>query len=199
MSNSSGAALRRIAAVVVPLTLWISHALWLPVFGTLLVSAEAPAQADAALVLAGDASGQRILRAAGLVQQGYVPVVFVSGPRMFYGRSEDSLAIPFAVSAGFPESYFRGLPVDAYSTREEAEKLTPILRARGVRRLLVVTSDYHTGRAGRLWRQIASGIEVHMVAAPDPFFRPDSWWRRREATKRVFDEWVKTVTSPFGI
>jgi hypothetical protein len=40
---------------------------------------------------------------------------------------------------------------------------------------------------------------MRVVAAPDEFFRPDSWWRSRQAQKTVFAEWCKTIASAFGI
>jgi uncharacterized SAM-binding protein YcdF (DUF218 family) len=202
--NSPGAPRRRrrlrfwiLAAT--PLLLWVSSTLWLPSIGSALISAEAPVRCDIAVVLAGDSSGQRVLRAAELVKENFAPKVVVSGPMLFYGMGEDQLAIPFAVRQGYPAAYFEGFPMVAYSTKDEARILLDALRRRGVGSILLVTSDYHTGRAGRIWRSLAGGIRIHVVAAPDPFFKADSWWKNREAQKRVFTEWVKTVTTPFGI
>ena len=68
---------------------------------------EGAAHADIAVVLAGDYYGNRVLRAAELVKQGYVPNVLVSGPHMLYGFYECDLEIPFAVQRGYPESWFQ--------------------------------------------------------------------------------------------
>ena len=48
--------------------------------GRYLVDADPPVPADAALVLAGDAAGFRIIRAAELVREGFTSTVLVSGP-----------------------------------------------------------------------------------------------------------------------
>ena len=48
--------------------------------GEFLVHTETPSHADVIVVLAGDPSGHRILRAAELVKQGYASKVLVSGP-----------------------------------------------------------------------------------------------------------------------
>jgi len=37
------------------------------------------------------------------------------------------------------------------------------------------------------------------VAAPDKFFKPDSWWRTRESQKTFLFEWLKTIAGPLGI
>ncbi|MBM3796328.1 MAG: hypothetical protein FJW31_20215 [Acidobacteria bacterium] len=52
---------------------------WLPWFGTWLVDGQPPVKAEIAVVLAGDFSGLRVLRGAGLVRDGYVPKALVSG------------------------------------------------------------------------------------------------------------------------
>ena len=73
------------------------------------------------------------------------------------------------------------------------------VRKRGFKKLLVVTSNYHTARAGRIWRRRAAGIEVHVVAAPDHDVVPERWWQSREARKKLLFEWMKTVTGPLGV
>jgi uncharacterized SAM-binding protein YcdF (DUF218 family) len=95
--------------------------------------------------------------------------------------------------------YFIPVPHHALSTQEEARVLVPELRKLGAHSFLLVTSDYHTRRAGRYFRQLADGLDMRVVAAPDEFFRWNSWWRNREARKIVYLEWSKTVASVFGM
>ncbi len=80
---------------------------------------------------------------------------------------ESDLAIPFAVQHGYPESYFVALPNDDRSTRDEASDVLAALSKRHARRVDIVTSDYHTRRAGNIYRAKLHGLEIHMVAAPD--------------------------------
>jgi uncharacterized SAM-binding protein YcdF (DUF218 family) len=87
----------------------------------------------------------------------------------------------------------------AKSTQEEAERVIPELRRLGARSFLLVTSEYHTRRAEKIFRKLAPEIEMRVIAAPDEYFRPDSWWRNREGRKIVYIEWSKTVASWFGI
>jgi len=176
-----------------------THSLWLTALGRLLVCDDGPAHADIAVVLAGDYSGHRILRAAQLVEQGYVPAVLVSGPHMLYGLYECDLAIPFAVKHGSPESWFIREPHEALSTRAEAAAILPDLRRRGVHRFLLVTSNYHTARAARLFRAAGRDFDIRVVSAPDDWFNPGDWWRNREGQKVFFMEWCKTVASALGM
>src|SRR5579862_6093052 len=70
--------------------------------GAMLVNAGPPQSAGIAVVLAGDTSGNRVLKAAELVREGYVPKVLVSGAGREYGVPETILAINFAVENGYP-------------------------------------------------------------------------------------------------
>ena len=176
-----------------------THAIWLTALGRVLVRDDGPAHADIAVVLAGDFSGNRILRAAELVRQGYVPKVLVSGPNTLYGHYECDAAIPFAVEHGYPEAWFIRAPHEALSTREEAVALLPDLRRLGVHRFLLVTSNFHSARAARIFRAAGPEFDIRTVAAPDKYFRPESWWRNREGQKLFFMEWSKTFAGLLGM
>jgi uncharacterized SAM-binding protein YcdF (DUF218 family) len=187
-----------ILATVVVLGLIFRHAI-LTGMGSYLVKSDVPEKADIALVLAGDGAGNRILAAAQLVRRGYVSRVLVSGPSGIYGKYECDLAIPFAVKAGYPESYFQHFENDARSTKEEARDTIARIHQLGAHKVLLVTSDYHTRRAGKIYRAAAPDLQFVVVAAPDTDFTVDAWWHNRQAQKTAFNEWLKTVTEPFGI
>jgi uncharacterized SAM-binding protein YcdF (DUF218 family) len=177
----------------------IFHSQILGGLGGYLVQEEAPQKADAAVVLAGDSWGNRILTAAQLERDGYVPKVLVSGPDGEYGLYESDLAIPFAVKHGYPESYFVAVKNKARSTRAEAVALLPEIRREGIRRLLLVTSNYHTRRAARIFREVAPDLTIVVVGAPDQNFTPQGWWRDREGQKTFVTEWEKTIAGWLGI
>lgn len=178
---------------------WLSYPLWMAALGNYLVRADEPARADIAVVLAGDYFGYRMLEGAELVRQGFTGRILVSGPEGMYGYNEAELAIPFAVRSGYPESWFIPFPHKALSTREEAAIVVPELRKRNVRRCLLVTSNFHTRRAGGIFRAAAPDLEFRVIAAPDKLFRPGEWWRTREGQKRFVLEWMKTVSNWFGV
>lgn len=187
-----------VLVLLLALVLAVSYALWLPWLGSWLEKSGMPHQADVAVVLAGDFGGERILRAAELAKAGFVPKVLVSGPSA-YGGTECDLAIPFAVRHGYPESMFECVPSDARSTRAEARVFVPLMKRRDVRSYLLVTSDYHTRRAGKLFHQAGPELTEYVVAAPDAAFQLRKWWQEREGQKAVLLEWIKTVGTWFGM
>jgi uncharacterized SAM-binding protein YcdF (DUF218 family) len=180
---------------------YAARSLWLPLIAEFLIDAGHPHKADMIVVLAGDFSGNRILKAAELVRDGFAPKALVSGPEGQYGRTEDELAIQFAVECGYPRSYFIALPNDGKSTTEEADRVIAALERMHIRSVEIVTSDIHTRRAGAAYRRrtAAAGIEMHVVAAPSARFKPGEWWKEREGQKAVFLEWTKTIATWFGI
>jgi uncharacterized SAM-binding protein YcdF (DUF218 family) len=192
-----------IALATLALILFFTRTLWLTGLGWVLVNDQGPAKADIAVVLGGDQWGHRILKGAELVRQGYVSKVLVSGPPGYFGFHESDLAIQFAERKGHPAEWFIPLPHEAYSTKEEAAVILAELRRRGVHCFLLITSNFHTARAARIYRKAEKGMPdaptFRTVASTDEFFSPDSWWRNREGRKIFFNEWLKTLTGPLGI
>jgi len=192
--------LRGLLAVGLTVVLLIATApWWLAALGRYLVKADGPAPADVVIVLAGDFSGNRILTGGDLVRNGLAPAALVSGPSGAYGMHESDLAIRFAAAHGYPESYFIAVPNDSRSTVSEADVMLAVVRSRGAHRLDIVTSNYHTRRAGNIYRSKAPDLEIHMVSAPDVVFQPDSWWKNRDARKTFLMEWMKTVATKLGM
>jgi uncharacterized SAM-binding protein YcdF (DUF218 family) len=176
---------------------------WLAAMGGALVHEDGPGKAEIAVVLAGDFTGQRLITSAELVRQGYVPRVLVSGPPGFYGVNESDAAIRFGTAKGYPAEWFVALPHSALSTRDEAAAVLTALRQRHIHSFLLVTSNYHSARARRIFlaaeRRMGGGPEMRVVVAPNESFTPTGWWHTREGQKTTFMEWIKTVTGAFGI
>jgi uncharacterized SAM-binding protein YcdF (DUF218 family) len=177
----------------------VLHARILSALGDYLVQASPPQKADAALVLAGDGWGYRVLTAAHLARDGFVPQVLVSGPDGAYGLHECDLAIPFAVKQGFAESSFVHVEHSARSTMAEAQVVLPVIRRMGLKHIIIVTSNFHTRRAGAIFRRLAPDLTILVVAAPDRNFTADGWWHGREGQKTFLMEWEKTVANWIGL
>jgi uncharacterized SAM-binding protein YcdF (DUF218 family) len=187
------------AAALLVVLLAITYPLWLALLGGYLMKADPPVPADLIVVLAGDFGGNRILTAGSMVRQGLAPKALVSGAPEIYGQHESELAIPFAVRRGYPESYFVALLHEGHSTASEADALIAELKRRHAHRVDIVTSNYHTRRAGKIFRSKAPDLELHVISAPDPYFSPDGWWKNREGRKIFVIEWMKTVATWLGM
>jgi uncharacterized SAM-binding protein YcdF (DUF218 family) len=191
-----------LALVLLVVIAFLTRNLWLPGIGYALIRNDGPAKADIAVVLAGDFLGHRLEKAAQLVKQGYVPLVLLSGPPGIYGRTEADLGAEFIQREGYPAQWFIPFPDPAHSTNAEAGYILQELRRRNVHSFLLVTSDFHSARAARIFlakeRVMGYFPQMRVVAANDEFFHADSWWRDREAQKTVFFEWSKTIATALG-
>lgn len=171
--------------------------------GDLLVKTDPlPAHAPVAVVLNGSIAGVLARTAGGvrLLQAGVVDHLMLSVPALSYwGESVPEVANRFF------EKHF-GTSVasrvvycvsDADSTHEEAEALRQCLERQGWRTVIVVTSNYHTRRAGRIWRAALRGANppftVYVRGVPDGAFEPHGWWRRRQYAKTWLLESSKLV------
>jgi uncharacterized SAM-binding protein YcdF (DUF218 family) len=170
--------------------------------GRALIEDDGPRKVDAILVLGGDLYGDRTLKGAELGKAGYAPIVLVSGPPRLMGyQSTDE--IQFAEKYGYPASLFRELPLpspDAESTATEAGFLGKYLAAQGIKSILLVTSNYHTRRAAKLWRKENPKLTIAVVPSIDPehFFTAETWWKTRAGQKMFFLEWTKTISVILG-
>jgi uncharacterized SAM-binding protein YcdF (DUF218 family) len=116
-------------------------------------------QADAIVVLGGG-SGERPTRAAELFQSGAAPRIIVSGA----GDAEDGRRI--LERKGVPATAIQ-LEPNSKSTRQNAQFSIPLLRAMsarapaGARRVILVTSWYHSRRALHTFEHYAPDIQFY--------------------------------------
>jgi len=160
--------------------------------GSWLVLSETPQKADIIEVLGGDYEGNRISKACELVRSGFAPKALISGGGKFYGFHESRVAIDFAVAQGCPADYFIPWTYPAKATTDELDSVVAEFRRRGIHKVLLVTSPSHTARATRVFRRIAPDLEVHTVAAADPYWNHGYWWKSREGRKMWLLETLKT-------
>lgn len=172
---------------------WLAYKPVLIALGGYLIETQDPEPADIIVVLGGDGSGLRALKGCRLLQQGLANEMWISGSPAFYGRGEGDLAIDFLKTKGCPIEKMKGLlnPVD--STRDEAIAIGRMMRERGFKKYLLVTTNYHTRRSGRIFRLASPDLKCIVVSAGDEEFPPDHWWQVRHARKTFAYEWAKTI------
>lgn len=181
-----------VVAAALVAVIWASRGWWLRGIGDFLVESEEPQRADIVVVLAGDGYGHRLLKGVELVRGGYAPLVLLDGPLTAYGYNEGELAAGWAVKQGVPQEILATLPIRARSTVTEVEALNAELERRGVKKALVVTSNFHTRRARAVLNRFGlKSIQYIVIAARDEDFDPADWWQSRDAKKTVLLEYAK--------
>jgi uncharacterized SAM-binding protein YcdF (DUF218 family) len=160
--------------------------------GSFLVDSQPPQRADIILVLGGDFWGPRVLTGAELGRLRYAPVVLFSSPP-YNDRPEGDMAIDFLVPKGYPREIFQVFAHHAGSTIEEAKVLRGELARRHVRRVLLVTSSYHSRRATIALTLFCPGVEFISIPAPDLPYHVFEWWNDESSRRLFFSEWSKIL------
>lgn len=173
--------------------------------GHLLISKQPlPSHLDGSVVLQGSILGEkaRIAGAVLLVQQGITDKILVSVPKeSYWGQPVAPIAYAYNEKLYGQEmiSHFVFCETDdsVDSTEDESKILFDCVQAHGWHSIAVVTSDYHSRRAGIIWRQMLrekhSSLQLWVHGVPDPEFRASEWWRDRRSTKYWFLECTKLL------
>jgi uncharacterized SAM-binding protein YcdF (DUF218 family) len=183
--------------VLVALLVFVFHVQILEAMGAALVKNDPPEKADVVVALAGDDDGYRVLTAGQLVKDGWAPYALISGtPYLLSNHAE--MTIAYAVAHGYPRSYFHPFERAMVATRDETKDIARFLKAQGIHKILLVTSNYHTRRATLLMHRADPALHIRTIAAPDKYFAVDSWWKTRGGQRTFVLEWAKTLSAWAG-
>ncbi|HJR01501.1 MAG TPA: YdcF family protein [Methylomirabilota bacterium] len=179
----------------------LAHRPLLRATGQALVVDDPRERADAIVVVAGS-TPSREETAAGLYREGWAPRVLVS--RQFVpGRTRRLIDMGIrrldfqgeSVAAlekyGVPRDAIVALDQPVEITETELRAVAAAARDRGWRRLILVTSSFHTRRVQVIWRRESGGaIEARLATVPDECAAGDAWWRRRRCSEAVLHEYL---------
>jgi len=174
----------------------------------LIASDPMPRHVDVAIVLQGSIAAEkaRVAGAVDLLQRGVADRVLLSVPKeSYWGQSVPPMARSFlektygnelAARVDFCET-----SGDVNSTVQEAHAISPCIEERNWQSVVVVTSDYHTRRAGMIWRRLVRHdnpkISIWIEGISDPEFQ-QPWWRHRQSAKVFVMESGKLVWAGLG-
>jgi uncharacterized SAM-binding protein YcdF (DUF218 family) len=163
--------------------------------GNFWVVDESPQASDTIVVLSDDDyEAVRASRAADVYRASWAPRIVASGRTLRPYASIAELMQRDLTDRGVPATAVVRFPNRARNTLDEAGAVSEFLVTHGWKKIIVVTSNYHTRRARFIYeRALAPGAELRIVAAPDPAYDPNSWWRTREGLKTFFYELVGYV------
>ena len=153
---------------------------------------EGPVAADAIVILGDDNyQADRAERAAELIKAGWAPRVVASGRYLRPYASIAELEQHDLLARGVPQTAIVPFAHRAENTRDEALAVGQLISSRGWKRIIVVTSNFHTRRSRYICeRAFPSGTVLRLVAARDTDFDPDNWWRTRLGVKIFSHELV---------
>ncbi len=166
-----------------------------------LIHNDTPVKSDVIIVLGGGIISdthslpwgveERVTKGVELYKAGFAPTIIVSGGIVhFQGEAESEVMAPFAVMLGVPEDDIiqENRSKDTYTN---ALYSTQIMQEHGWQRAIVVTSDFHSGRACRIFKKVTQNIIC--VAAPrNPVFDGSHYRNLMDsrATVREYGAWV---------
>lgn len=150
-----------------------------------------PERADVIVVAAGE-TDRRPARGMELLQQGYAPKLMLDVPAGAKIFGEEMVDIAQRYVNGLPQhERIKICPIVGLSTKAEVKDVRHCLADMPAKRILLVTSDYHTRRALTIFRHEMPGHEFSVAAAADPVQFGGHWWRNRQWAKMNLDEWLK--------
>jgi len=167
-----------------------------------------PAHVDAAVVLQGSivAEKARLAGAVSFLQRGIADRVLVIIPKeSYWGQSIPPVARAYLERTYGPDLASRvdfcETNADVNSTVQEADAAMGCVQQHHWRSIAIVTSSYHTRRAGMLWRRTIKRLDPGIVVATegvvDPEFQ-EPWWRHRQAAKIWLAESLKLGWTTLG-
>ncbi len=190
----------------------VMTAAWLLYYGGRYLQHEDPLQkSDAIFVLAGTRT-ERPLEAIDLYKEGHAPLVVLSPGRSEPGElllrqrgirfpSEVELEREALVQSGIPPEAIIATNGYVDNTAQEANLLRAMLKTHGWRRVIIVTSKYHTRRSAYAFRRglEGTGAQVIMRASRYDTSDPARWWRYRADVRYTISEYQKLLAYRLGI
>jgi uncharacterized SAM-binding protein YcdF (DUF218 family) len=187
-------------------------AVWLAVYGGRYLQHEDPLQkADVIFVLAGTRA-ERLLEGYHLYLEGYAPVILLSPGRVEPGEallkargirfpSDHELASDVLVQLGVPPGAIQAPGHSVDNTAQEANLLRARVQSHGWKRVIVVTSKFHTRRSGFAFRRGLEGTGASVVMRASRFdpADPANWWRTRADFRFASTEWQKLILYRLGL
>jgi len=160
--------------------------------GNFWVVDDPPGPSDAIVMLGDDNyNGDRAAHAAELFKAGWAPHVVASGRYLRPYATISELEAHDLASHGVPQSAIVLFAHQATDTHDECFDIGKLMAQRGWKKIILVTSTYHTRRSRYTCeRLLPPGSVLRMSAARDSEFDPDNWWHTRDGVKTFFHETV---------
>ncbi|MDX2286729.1 MAG: YdcF family protein [Bacteroidia bacterium] len=180
--------------------LWLFRFQILLGLGSWLIREDSRVSADAIVVLSGEPA-ERCRAGAALFREGLAPRIIATGSGVNPSLASLGIEIPDAVLGRralmrleIDSAAVTALPLGS-STFEEAQVLTGYAQQQGLKRVILVTSKFHTRRTGQVFRAVSegSGITYTVLGAAPDEYRTDRWWESEKGLIFVNNEYLKLI------
>jgi uncharacterized SAM-binding protein YcdF (DUF218 family) len=171
-----------------------------------------PLQKSDALVVLSGAQVDRWLESVDLYREGYAAQILLSpGYEDPLGDQLRAQGIRFPrlidvqrnamLQLGIPPAAIEIMPRGYDNTADEAAGVRTIAQTNGWRRVIVVTSKYHTRRTLFAFeRELrGTGIDVQVRGSRHDRVTPDGWWKNRSDLRWVVSELQKLAAYRLGL
>ena len=158
---------------------------------------DGPSASDAIVLLGDDNyNSDRAARASEILRAGWAPRIIASGRYLRPYASIAELEERDLTIRGIPASAIVRFAHHAENTREETAAIGQLISSHGWKRIILVTSNYHTRRSRYIAeRTFPQGTTLRVVAARDSEYDPDNWWRTRAGVKIFAHEFVGMIVA----
>jgi uncharacterized SAM-binding protein YcdF (DUF218 family) len=153
------------------------------------------------IVLLNSEVNTRPFRASELYKQGLAPLVLIarseSTPTVDLGLvpNDTDISVGVMEKLGVPAGKIIILPFPGgvTSTFDEASAVRQYVTAHQIRRIILVTSAFHTRRARWTFEKVLAGLPVtlEMVAVPYAGFNQTNWWKNETGLITLNNEYIK--------
>jgi len=152
-----------------------------------------PRPADLIVVLAGD-TDRRPARGLELKRAGQAPELLLDVPANAKVFDLPVVDVAQNYVNTLPEhDHIHICPIVGLSTKAETHDVAQCIANQAAKRILIVTSDYHTRRALNTFKHELPNYEFFVAAATDSTQFGGQWWKHRQWAKTNLDEWLKLV------
>jgi len=199
-----------VSALALAALAFAAHGPALRLIGRALIVEDPLDRADAIVVVAGG-TPRREEAGAKLYREGLAPELVLSnqftpdrvrdlialGARRFDYQGEARIVLE---KHGVPARAIVALPSPVKTTEAELKVVGEAARARGWRRVILVTSPHHSRRVKLVWRREApSDIEGLVRLVPGDEFLDGDWWRKRRQAEAVLHEYLGLTAIYLGV
>jgi uncharacterized SAM-binding protein YcdF (DUF218 family) len=172
---------------------YFGHGLLLEKAGRYLYEKDELKPADVIVVLGGEQS-ERVEYGVKLFKEGWARkdrIILTGGP-VVGKHTMAGMMKEQAEALGVPANDIL-LADRSMSTEEDAVYSEGIVKKRGYKSLILVTSPYHSRRASVYFRRIVPGVTIVSAPVEKSWFRFDGWWKRSRDRDVVLNELGKML------